>query len=93
MADILGQINERLEKKYPRIHVATGEKTFKNKYGAVFHIVHVPGLELICAEYCPKEEWADTYDYDPGASFWDKDSVDTLVKQLEAEIDEIEPAV
>lgn len=91
MTELVDAIDERLEKKYPRIHVRSGVETFMNRHGAVFHIVHVPGLELICAEYCPKKEWADTYDYDPGESIWDKDSIDTLVEQLEKEIDEIEP--
>ena len=93
MKDKLDSINDRLETIYPRINVKSGEETFKNKYGVVFHVVHVPGLELICVEYCPKEEWADTYDYDPGKSFWDKYSVDILIKQLTSEIDEIEPAI
>lgn len=91
MTDILDQILEKVGKEYESVQTSERIPTFINKSGVVFHLVHVPGLEMVCAEYCPSIELADTYDYEPGDDFWDKTPVDELYLQLKKEIDAIEP--
>lgn len=91
--DTMKELSKRIRKDYQEIHLenSDGLATFINKNGVLFHVLHLVPVEVITCEYCPSISVANTYDFDPGDSFYDKTPIDELYREMKNEIDNISP--